>query len=131
MPTPAPSIHLQGHGLHPAKLARDLEPGDLTVWNYGSTAMFVSVLKETAKQIVARMVDDRGHSWLRRMGKDRLVAVTTKLTVSQRIRANYVNRREPYHGLSREEISKHNRECMFGPNDEAFPSREERSRIVD
>jgi hypothetical protein len=131
MPTAAPSIHLQGHGLHPAKPARDLEPGDLTVWNYGSTAMFVSVLRETPKQIVARLVDDRGDSYERRMGKDRLVAVTTKLTVSQRIRANCVNHREPYHGLTRDEISKHNRESMFGPNDEAFPSREEWSRIVD
>lgn len=36
-----------------------------------------------------------------------------------------------YAGLTTEEIAAHNRRLMFGENDEAFPSPEEWSRIVD
>lgn len=36
-----------------------------------------------------------------------------------------------FEGLTSSEIAARNRLVMFGPNDEAFPSQEEWSRIVD
>jgi hypothetical protein len=39
--------------------------------------------------------------------------------------------RATYQGLSTSEIAAYNRRLMFGANDEAFPSAQEWSRIVD
>jgi hypothetical protein len=41
------------------------------------------------------------------------------------------NAPSPYQGLTSSEIAHYNRRLMFGANDEAFPSQEEWSRIVD
>jgi hypothetical protein len=37
------SIHLQGIGLHIAKLASEIAKGDVLVWNYGQTSQVASV----------------------------------------------------------------------------------------
>lgn len=39
--------------------------------------------------------------------------------------------RDTYEGLTASEIGDYNRALMFGDNDEAFPSQEEWSRVVD
>lgn len=44
---------------------------------------------------------------------------------------NRAEGRETYAGLDSSEIGTYNRALMFGENDEAFPSQEEWSRIVD
>lgn len=47
------------------------------------------------------------------------------------IAANRAAGRPTYEGLDSSEIGTYSRALMFGDNDEAFPSREEWSRIVD
>ncbi len=51
--------------------------------------------------------------------------------VSDIIDANNAARRGSYEGLKTSEIAEHSRRLMFGENNEAFPSQEEWSRIVD
>jgi hypothetical protein len=51
--------------------------------------------------------------------------------VSDIIDQNNASRRWSYEGLSTSEISEHSRRLMFGENNEAFPSQEEWSRVVD
>jgi hypothetical protein len=51
--------------------------------------------------------------------------------VSNIIDANNAARRGSYDGLKTSEIAEYNRRLMFGENNEAFPSQEEWSRIVD
>jgi hypothetical protein len=54
----------------------------------------------------------------------------------EELKASYLkNAQDPekstYHGWTTAEIASYNRRIMFGENDEAFPSQEEWSRIVD
>lgn len=51
--------------------------------------------------------------------------------LKDRIRANTLAGRDTYEGLTSAEIGEHSRAIMFGDNDEAFPSQEEWSRVVD
>jgi len=47
------------------------------------------------------------------------------------IAENRKSGRSTYQGLDSSEIGEYNRALMFGDNDEAFPSQEEWSNIVD
>lgn len=51
--------------------------------------------------------------------------------IKEVIAANRAAGRETYAGLESSEIGTYSRFLMFGENDEAFPSQEEWSRIVD
>lgn len=51
--------------------------------------------------------------------------------IKQVIATNRTHGRSVYAGLSSAEIGQYNRSLMFGSNDEAFPSQEEWSSIVD
>ena len=44
-------IHLQGLGLCPAKLAKDIKVGDTLLYNFGCTAEVVKIVKRTAKSV--------------------------------------------------------------------------------
>jgi len=59
------------------------------------------------------------------------IADRSTAEVSAIIAANNASRRGTFDGLRTSEISEYNRRLMFGENDEAFPSQEEWSRIVD
>lgn len=58
-----------------AKPAKEVKKGDTLVWNYGTTSVVESIVKETATQIVIEERYDSGKSYTRRMGKERLVGV--------------------------------------------------------
>lgn len=47
------------------------------------------------------------------------------------IAANRAADRPTYHGLDSSDVGEYNRALMFGDEDEAFPSTEEWSRVVD
>lgn len=68
-------IHLIGYGKVDAKPAKEVKKGDTLVWNYGTTSVVESIVKETATQIVIEERYDSGKSYTRRMGKERLVGV--------------------------------------------------------
>jgi hypothetical protein len=55
----------------------------------------------------------------------------TSNEVEDIIAANHQARRYSFEGLTTAEIAERSRRIMFGDNDEAFPSQEEWSRIVD
>lgn len=67
-------LHLQGVGLHPAKPAGELAPGDTLVWNYGHASTVVSVTEASPAFVT---VTERSHRndlvYTRRLGKARLV----------------------------------------------------------
>jgi hypothetical protein len=69
------------------------------------------------------------------MGRGVVLLMSDKKQTLARIRevvkANREAGRETYAGLESWEIGMHNRAVMFGDDDEAFPSPEEWSRIVD
>lgn len=76
MTTP-PTVHLQGIGPQYAIPAGDLRPGDITVWNYGYTATVEGIVRETAKQVIVRIMSNgTGDFYDRRLKKTRLIAVT-------------------------------------------------------
>jgi hypothetical protein len=56
--------------------------------------------------------------------------MTAAAAVAQ-VRANTMAGRDSYEGMTSSEISDYNRYMMFGADDEAFPSQEEWSMIVD
>jgi len=68
------TIKLQGIGSTTAKMAQDLKVGDITVWNFGSTAKVLAIAKETAKFITFKIEESSG-VYTRRLKKDRLVGV--------------------------------------------------------
>ena len=51
--------------------------------------------------------------------------------INQVIQRNGMYGRPTFYGLTTEEISRRNRVCMFGDDDEAFPDRDEWSAWVD
>jgi len=70
------TIRLQGIGWHEAKPARQIKPGDVLVWNYGSKSSVLRIVKETPAQIIIReRYHESGREYNRRLGKDRLVAI--------------------------------------------------------
>ena len=68
------TIKLQGIGSVTAKPAQDLKVGDITVWNFGSHAKVLSIVKETAKFITFQIEESTG-VYTRRLRKARLVGV--------------------------------------------------------
>lgn len=75
------TLHLQGIGKHPAKRVKDLEIGDVIVWNYGYKSIFRGIVKETKTQIIAKLFNEESRYHERRMSKEKLVGikVTNKL----------------------------------------------------
>lgn len=72
--TPRPTVQLQGIGLHFAKPAAELEPGDTIVWNYGYQSTVVSVTETSASFVtLVERSHQNGQTHSRRLGKTRLV----------------------------------------------------------
>lgn len=67
------SVHLQGVGRVKAKPARDLRPGDVTVWNYGYTDKVESVEPYGKHYLRVKLT-----SGVRQMKLSRLVAYSDK-----------------------------------------------------
>ena len=66
------------------------------------------------------------------MDKNNAAADKTLAEINAIIAANNAsNDRGSFDGLTSDEIARRNRVLMFGDNDEAFPSQEEWSSIVD
>jgi DNA repair protein RadC len=73
------AVQLQGIGLHNAKPASELAVGDVTVWNYGSTAEVISVTEASPVFLLVNLRDEKsGQVSPRRLKKTRLVAVSTR-----------------------------------------------------
>ena len=68
------TIKLQGIGSTTAKMAKELKIGDITVWNFGSTAKVLAIVSETAKFITFKIEESTG-VYTRRLKKNRLVGV--------------------------------------------------------
>jgi hypothetical protein len=71
----ASTLQIQSVGRCNGKAAGQLESGDVTIWNFGYTSVFVGFVKETKAQVIAQFANRDGSTWEKRMGKDRLVAV--------------------------------------------------------
>jgi len=71
----ASTVQIQSVGRCNGKPAGQLQAGDMTIWNFGYTAIFLGFVKETKAQVIAQFVSKDGSTWEKRMGKDRLVAV--------------------------------------------------------
>ena len=69
------TVQIQSVGRCKGKAAGQLQAGDVTIWNFGYTSIFVGFVKETKAQVIAQFADRNGSIWEKRMGKDRLVAV--------------------------------------------------------
>ena len=67
------TIQLQGIGIVNAKPAGELVIGDITVWNFGGTAIVLGKVKETAA-FVTLLLDEGEHGvFERKLKKSRLV----------------------------------------------------------
>ena len=69
------TVQIQSVGRCKGKPAGQLQPGDITIWNFGHTCAFIGFVKETKSQVIAQLRSRDGSIWEKRMGKDRLVAV--------------------------------------------------------
>ena len=69
------TTQLQSVGTVNAKPAGQLQPGDVTIWNFGYKWEVVGFTKETAAQVVVEMINNEGKTWQKRMGKTRLVGL--------------------------------------------------------
>ena len=71
----APTLHLQGLGKVPAKLASELVPGDILTWNYGYQYRVVSVAPcgKQSVRVTEQSVKD-GKTYTRTMRSTRLVS---------------------------------------------------------
>ncbi len=69
------TVQIQSVGRCKGKAAGPLQVGDVTIWNFGYTHVFVGFAKETKAQVIAQFANKDGSVWEKRMGKDRLVAV--------------------------------------------------------
>lgn len=68
------STWLQGVGCHLGKPAGQLQVGDVTVWNFATTATVTELISETAKFLTIG-IEEKGKSYTRRLKKDRIVAI--------------------------------------------------------
>ena len=68
------STWLQGVGAHAGKPAGDVVPGDVFVWNGGSTSTVIRQLSETPKTITFETMAD-GKTYQRKLKKTRIVAI--------------------------------------------------------
>lgn len=76
------TIHLQGIGRVPAKLAGNVVVGDILVWNYGYTSRVLSIrqaspcfIELTILEVGPGHSEAEGKQFTRRLKIDRLVAV--------------------------------------------------------
>lgn len=70
------TLHLQGIGRVNAKPAIELEPGDVTIWNYGYTYIVESVdVHVSGKTLSVTMHDAEGREWRRSFARARMVGV--------------------------------------------------------
>jgi hypothetical protein len=74
------AVHLQNYGTCPAKQACDLEPGDVIVYNFGSTATVVSVEPVGLKSVSVQVRDAKGRDSVSRKLITTLVGFSQKLT---------------------------------------------------
>lgn len=74
---PDNAVKLQGlPGWQPAKKAIDLRPGDVLLWNFGSTSTVTVVTPSaTGKSVTVSFTDEQGKLWRRIFRAQRLVAV--------------------------------------------------------
>lgn len=70
-------VRIQGVGWQPAKAAKELKKGDVTMWNGGYKDEVVNVIpSKTGKTVVVMLKDGKsGETYPRKMGADRLVAI--------------------------------------------------------
>jgi hypothetical protein len=69
------TVHLQAIGRVRAKPAEELEPGDVTAWNYGVKETITSVERVAPKTVEVVMVGKDGKEWTRRFRVGRLVGL--------------------------------------------------------
>lgn len=67
-------IHLQGIGKVKAKIANEIQVGDVLMWNFGAESTVTEIVKRTNSQIVIKE-DYNGKTYERRMSKTRLVGI--------------------------------------------------------
>ncbi len=80
-----PGVWLQGLGLHVSKPAAEIRPGDVLVWNYGSSSRVASV--EDISRCFLRVTfpeDEHGRVHSMRFKKTRRVAWAPKATAEAR-----------------------------------------------
>lgn len=73
--------HIQGIGDMPARRVRNLEPGDILLWNYGYTSVVQSITPIGSSGKMATIVtinSDTGKEYTRRVKLDTKFAVTDK-----------------------------------------------------
>lgn len=68
------TIHLQGIGKRKAKPAKDLQIGEIIIWNYGKTSVFKGFSKITDKQVVI-VTEVNGNNYERKLSKNSLIAI--------------------------------------------------------
>lgn len=71
-------MRLQGmYKEYEEKKAKDLKPGDITIWNYGYTETVVDIeFSKTGKTVNVKIISNTsGKEFLRKMRSDRLVAM--------------------------------------------------------
>ena len=68
------TIQLQGIGIVKAKPAVELVDGDITVWNFGGTAVVLGKVKETAAFVTLLLDEGKHGKFERKLKKTRLVA---------------------------------------------------------
>jgi len=69
------TTQLQSIGTVNAKPAAALQPGDITIWNFGYRWEVVGFAKQTKSQVIVEMINSEGKTWQKRMGKTRLVGL--------------------------------------------------------
>jgi hypothetical protein len=70
------TIHLQGVGKFQAKPASEIKPGDVLVWNYGSTSTVLTV-ETRGKSVFTTQTAEKIGIFERRFLGTRLVACTS------------------------------------------------------
>ncbi len=76
-------LHLQGVGLHIAKLATEIKIGDVLVWNYGHTSEVVAVRDASPQYIAIDEKCESGKILTRRIKKSRTIAWSPKMTAAK------------------------------------------------
>lgn len=78
-------LHLQGVGLHIAKLATEIKVGDVLVWNYGHTSEVVAVRDASPQYLSIDAKCNDGKVWTRKIKKSRTVAWSPKMTATKAV----------------------------------------------
>ena len=69
------TIHLQGIGEHEAVPARELKPGMIVVWNYGSKSEVVSIEFSKSGKTLTMITECNGKYYSRKRNANTLVAI--------------------------------------------------------